>query len=97
MQGNKHRWSFNEDKLCCKKFVECYIVNQSNMDISSFVRLLQRDLPYIHSGSLRMKVQNIKRIALELKLKDTMTITPLIKYSMQNKKAMIEVLRETGI
>ena len=97
MQKNKHRWTFDVDKICCEKFVERYVVDQSDMDITSFVRLLQQELPDIQSTSLKMKIQNIKQIVLEIGIKDTLASKPLSNYSLQNQKAMTAVLQEHGI
>ena len=97
MQGNRHHWTFDEDRFCCQKFIEYYVENKSDMDISLFIHLLQRDLPDIQRNSLRMKIQNIKQISSQLGLEDTSALKPLSNYSAQNMQAMIMVLRERGI
>lgn len=97
MQGKKHRWTSAEDKYCCQSYIEYYVMNKSSMDAATFVGMLQKTLPDIQRSSLKMKVQNIKQIVAELGIKDTLLCSPLRNYSMQNKNALMEVLREKGI
>ena len=61
----RHRWTFAEDKLCCQRYVEAYVIQQQDLPLSEFIRGLSAELPQIKPSSLRMKAQNIKQILLE--------------------------------
>lgn len=54
--SGKHRWTLVEDEYCCKRYVEEYVIRKSNMDMSSFARLLSEELLEIKEGSLKMKI-----------------------------------------
>lgn len=94
--AEKHRWTVAEDEYCCRRYVEEYVIGKSSMDMSSFVRLLGKELPKIKEGSIKMKITNIKQILIEMGIEDTLTAKPLKNYSQQNKKAMEKVLKETN-
>lgn len=93
----RHRWLFNEDKYCCEKYIEYYVLNKSGLKIDMFVELLKAALPEIKKNSLKMKVSNIKQILIELGIDDTLDVKPLKNYSRQNKVAMLKVLSEKGL
>ena len=92
--SEKHRWTMAEDEHCCKRYVEEYVIRKSNMDMSSFARLLSKELPEIKENSIKMKITNIKQILIEMEIEDTLTAKPLKNYSKQNKLAMEKVLKE---
>ncbi len=92
INNNKHRWTFEEDQLCCKRYLEYYVINKSGMDVSRFIMVLQKEHPSIKPSSLKMKVQNIKQILIEKGIKDTLDSSPLANYSQQNIRAMDVVL-----
>lgn len=92
--SEKHRWTIAEDEYCCKKYVEEYVIKRSSMDMSSFVRLLNKALPEIKEGSIKMKITNIKQILQDMGIEDTLVAKPLKNYSQQNKRAMQKVLQE---
>jgi len=89
-----HRWAISEDELCCREFLKNYVIEKSTMSMSDFVRRLSAQLPLITTNSLRMKVQNIKQLAIEAGIKDTLQTNPLANYSQQNKHAFQKVLAE---
>lgn len=93
-KDNKHRWTVEEDRLCCSRYLEYYVVSKCSMDVSQFIAVLQKELPNIKPNSLKMKVQNIKQILIEKGIKDTLTLSPLANYSQQNMRAMAAVLQE---
>lgn len=97
MQNNKHSWTYDEDMYCCQKYYEYYVVNKMRTDIDEFVAMLNIDLPNIKRSSLKMKIQNIKQIALDLNLEDTLRCGPLKNYSNQNYLAMKEVIKQNRI
>lgn len=95
--NKNHFWTNEENKFCCQMYVEYYINNKRNININSFVEMINKKLPYIKYSSLKMNIQNIKQILLELNIKDTLECTPLKNYSKQNFKAMKEVIESNHI
>ena len=93
----KHEWTFQEDRLCCKRYVEEYVIQKADTRLSEFVEKLSRELVSIKPTSLRMKVQNIKAIMLELRIADSFRYKESSNYSKQNLEAMKSVLNEMNI
>jgi len=92
-----HRWTFEEDRICCEKFLEYYVVKKSDMDTAQFIELLSKEVPDVTSGSLRMKVQNIKYLVNRAGFEDTSTLTWLSQCSMQCEKAFNQAVLELDI
>jgi hypothetical protein len=59
--------------------------------------MLAEEMPHISYGSLRMKIQNIKAIALDVGLEDRFTFSPLSNYSVQCKRAFNDATDALGI
>ena len=95
--ANVHRWTMEEDMICCKKFLECYVVNQSNIDTVQFLKMLAKEVPAVSEGSLRMKIQNIKYLSERAGIKNTCMLRWLSQYSMQCERAFYQVLKEMNI
>lgn len=95
--SNVHRWTEEEDEICCKRFLEVYVVKKSNMDTVQFLQILAREVPSVSEGSLRMKIQNVKYLAARAGLKDTSTLKWLSQYSMQCERAFDKAIKELGI
>ncbi len=96
-KDNKHCWTVEEDRLCCRRYLEYYVVSKYSMDVSQFITALLKELPNVKPNSLKMKVQNIKQILIEKGIKDTLTLSPLANYSQQNMRAMAAVLQEMNL
>ena len=94
---NVHRWTMEEDGICCKRFLEYYVIKQSNMDTIQFLQMLAKEVPNVSEGSLRMKVQNIKYLTVRAGLKDSSTLKWLSQYSAQCEKEFYRALRELNI
>ena len=92
--AGKHKWTKEENEYCCKRYIEQYVVNKSSMKASEFSRVLEKEIGTISAGSIKMKLQNIKQILIELGIEDSLKVTPLDQYSIQNKEAMEKVLKE---
>ena len=90
----KHRWTMEEDALCCRRFFEQYIMQQSSMDLQQFAEQLHIALPSISVGSLRMKTQNIKQLCIEHGIRNSLDAKPLTQYSQQNRRAFLVVKQE---
>lgn len=95
--GNVHRWTLEEDAICCRRFLECYVLQKSNMDTVRFLQMLSKEVPDVSEGSLRMKIQNVKYLAEQAGLKNTSTIKWLSQYSLQCAKAFRQAMRELNI
>lgn len=98
--GNKrppHRWTFEEDLLCCRRFFEQYVEQRSSMDLQYFAQQLHRELPEISVGSLRMKAQNIHQLCIEHSIRSSLNAKPLTQYSQQNRRAFVQVKKEFGL
>lgn len=95
--SNVHRWTMEEDSICCKRFLERYVIQQSNMDTMQFLQMLAKEVPDVSEGSLRMKVQNIKYLTMRAGLKDSSTLKWLSQYSAQCEKEFYRALRELNI
>lgn len=93
----KHRWSFEEDKTCCRIFIETYIINYTNCSLDSLAMKILSIYSKIKFSSIKMKLQNIKQICLDYGIKNSSTISPLNNYSNQNLRAMKEELLAVGI
>jgi len=95
--SQKHRWTFEEDKTCCRIFIEAYISNHTSCSLDSLATKILSIYPNMKFSSIKMKLQNIKRICLDYGIKDSSTISPLDNYSEQNLRAMRETLQYIGI
>lgn len=95
--SQKHRWTYDEDKTCCRIFIETYIINHTHCPIDTLATEILTIYPNIKFSSVKMKLQNIKRICLDYGIKDSSTISPLDNYSNQNFCAMRESLQQIGI
>ncbi len=95
--SNVHRWTKEEDEICCKRFLECYVVKKSDMDTVQFIQMLAKEVPDVSEGSLRMKIQNIKYLTAQAGIKDTSTIKWLSQYSMQCERAFQKTVKEFGL
>ncbi|MBQ8833715.1 MAG: hypothetical protein IJ001_02160 [Oscillospiraceae bacterium] len=93
----KHSWTFEEDGLCCDAFFKVYVIQKSNMPLSDFVRLLSLKLPAIKAGSLRLKVQNIKQLALEYGIENSLKAAASTNYSKQNQSAFVSVMKQYAV
>lgn len=85
--AEKYRWSLEDDFICCMEYLTFVFDHIGDDDLTTFVSRLAQRLPHIERGSLRMKAQNIKQIALEQGLEDRLTFSPLANYSRQCKRA----------
>ena len=93
----KHRWTMEEDVLCCRKFFEQYVIQQSSMNLLQFAEQLHQTLPSISIGSLKMKTQNIKQLCVEHGIRNSLDAKPLAQYSQQNHRAFLVVKQEFGL
>ena len=83
----KHKWNYAEDFNCCVFYLWSVFMNVGDDRLTALVDILAEDIRHIDRGSLRMKLQNIKAIALDAGLEDRFTFTPLNRYSKQCAEA----------
>lgn len=58
----KHRWTYEEDLICCQKYLE-YTANYNGTEsFADIVKQISPSVPNIEERSLRMKLSNINRI-----------------------------------
>ena len=96
-KGQRHRWIFEEDVVCCRRFFEQYVLQYSSMDLQFFAQRLHRELLDISVGSLRMKAQNIQQLCREHGIRSSLDAKPLAQYSQQNRRAFMQVKEEFGL
>ncbi len=84
---NNHNWTYAEDYICCLEYLAYVFDNCEDESMEPLVNILSLKLPQIKRGSIRMKIQNIKQVALDTGLEDGLKISPLTQYSMQCKRA----------
>ncbi|MBR3785501.1 MAG: hypothetical protein IKJ77_03770 [Firmicutes bacterium] len=92
-----HRWTMEEDLICCKRFLQVYVIEKSDMDTVSFLQSLAKEVPEVSEGSLRMKIQNIKHLTSLEGLENSSLITSLGPGSMQCKSALKQAMEELDL
>lgn len=85
-----HDWTYEEDLICCMEYLD-FVFNYTGEDtLSKLAEKVQKQLPHIKIESLKMKIQNIKYIAMESGLEDRLSFSPLSRYSKQCKRAFAD-------
>ena len=87
--ADKHEWTLKDDLICCTEYLNFIFKREKNDSAAELLRHLEGLLPHISRGSLRMKIQNIKQVALDEGLEDQMDTTPLKNYSLQCREAFL--------
>ena len=93
----RHRWTYAENEVCCRHYLEQYVLHCGDLSVSAFVRLLKQELPQLKENSIRRKVHNIRHLSLEAKLNDSMKCTAESNCSSDNRKAFYTLLSEYGL
>ena len=91
----KHIWTKTEDLYCCLACL-VYAMEGKGNDVRPLYEELCTNLPHIKPGSIHMKMQNIKQLFEEHRLKYVFAISPLKQYSIQCEKAFTEALYSKG-
>ena len=55
-----HSWSYEENRICCEKCVETYVINKKSIGTLELVKELHEQLIEVPEGSLIKKICNIK-------------------------------------
>lgn len=93
----KHRWTFEEDFIVCKNFIDKYVVQKSAAGIQTVVSKVKEELPEINEGSVRMKMQNISALCSKYQVAATAKIKNLGQYSTQLEKAFKAAMAELKV
>ena len=93
----RHRWTFKEDKTCCRFFIETYVLNHDYCSLNSLAAKISAIHPNLTLLSIKLKIHHIKVICMKYGIKDTAPLRPLGNYSKQCLRAMKEALQEAGI
>ena len=93
----RHRWTFEEDKTCCRLFIEAFIANHDYCSLNSLAAKISAIHPNLTFLSIKLKLHHVKVICTKYGIKDNAPIRPLGNYSKQCLRAMKEALKEVGI
>ena len=94
---DRHNWTYRENEVCCKRYLEQYVLRRGDLSVSTFVRLLKQELPQLKENSIRRKVHNIRYLSLEAKLNDYMNCPAESNCSSDNRKAFYTLPSEYGL
>lgn len=95
--SEKHKWTFAEEYNCCLHYIWCVFDYMGDDSLKTIVDMLAEEMPHIDRGSLRMKIQNIKAVALDAGLEDRFEFSPLSKYTLLCKMAFRAATDDYGI
>lgn len=95
----KHIWRQQEDYFCARRIIDEYVIKNNEKDTSTFITELKQSeiLNSLSTGSIKMKIQNIKYILSILNVSNRITLKPLENASEQSIKSVIKVLEELDI
>lgn len=95
-----HVWTYDEDYLCCKLYLEFALDKTPSKNIAELKYKVERALPQIKEGSIRMKLQNIKYLCDNepearrlFRNGDGVEIGPLWQASEQCRRAFLHALK----
>lgn len=93
----RHSWTYLDNEICCRRFIQLYVLDQRTLTQREFMRLLKDELPDIKDTSLLRKISNIKHLSIEAGLSDTLCCSPSANYSKDNRKAFYSLLDEYAL
>ena len=93
----RHSWTYEEDRICCEEFFRVCVIEKNPMSLSDFVRSLSAKLPALKPGSIRLKIQNTKQLALEHGIENSLKASPSSNYSKQNEAVFISLMRQYSL
>ncbi len=93
----KHTWTYEEEKTCCRVFIETYIVKHLTSSLHETAKKIADIYPELKLSSIKMRLQIIMHICLDNEIQTSAPITPLGRYSSQNLRAMREALWECKV
>ena len=93
----RHSWTYLDNEICCRRFIQLFVLEHRALTQREFMRLLKVDLPDIKETSLLRKISNIKYLSIEAGLSDTLRCSPSANYSKDNRKAFYALLDEYSL
>ena len=90
----KHSWTYQENEICCRRYLEHYVLKHENLSMSAFAKLLKLELPHLKETSIKNKISNIRYLSINAGLDDSMHCAPLANCSADNKKVFVALFDE---
>ena len=87
------RWDYNDDYLCCRRYLECALDVTAYYGRDRLAHELSKSLPKFPISSIYMKLSNIKQIANEEKVSGCEDISSLYQYSRQCRDAFKKLIK----
>ena len=91
---SKHNWTYEENEICCRRYLENYVLRNSGLSMSTFAKRLKQEMPQLKETSIKNKISNIRYLSLNAGLADSMCCAPLANCSADNVAAFNALLRE---
>lgn len=88
--SSPHRWTAEEDEICCKRFIERYVIKREELDTVQFLQELAKEVPDVSEGSLRMKVKISSIYPCKLGLRTAPTLDGLVSTPCNAKTLSIK-------
>ena len=94
-------WTEEEETICCKAVVKEYVYSKSSKDIELFLREIRKNAVFSErkrdSGSIKMRLQNIKAVLGEFGVENTLPLSELLNASSQTRQTLAQELQNAGI
>lgn len=91
----KRKWTYDEDYLCCERYIHMYCIKQHEPSIIPLLKELSSLLPHFSVDSLRRNIQNIKHLTAEKNIYDSLDYAPNDHCPPQCRMAFDEAIANT--
>ena len=91
---SRHYWTYEENEICCRRYLESFVLKNSGLSMSAFAKTLKQEMPQLKESSIKNKISNIRYLSLNAGLADSMSCAPLANCSADNVAAFNALLRE---
>lgn len=90
------KWTEEEDEILCTYCVERYVVEMNPIPINDIVSrcLTKQEFKGRNSGSIRMRIQNVKAVLEKHKIFNTIPVKPLSHNGIQTENTLLKILRQ---
>ena len=92
-----HKWTPAENELCCRCYLQRYILNKETIPISALAHLLEPELPEISYNSIRLKLLNTRYLCCRAGLQDASVGSSSSHCSFDHEAAFQKILKEFGL
>ena len=90
--------SYNEqDKFICHAFINYYVLNKSDIQVSSVILEIQKKYPNLAYGVIRARLQNLASVCKILNVKNSFNLNAIDNYTEETLNAMKTVLKDLNI